>query len=81
MAWLKIFCKGDPLDPEFQQKIINVFINSIYLYDDKLVMYYNVKGGKHISYIEMLDSTKEPPDGGNEGVQPFSGMPDHYEPS
>lgn len=60
-SWLNQFCKGDPLDLEFRKRIIDVFINSVYLYDDKVVIYYNIKNGKQISFIEMLDSTEEPP--------------------
>ena len=65
MAWLKTFCKGDPLDVDFQRRIIDVFINSVYVYDDKIVIYYNVKDGKQVSYMEMLESSEEPPDGGD----------------
>ena len=65
MAWLKLFTRGELLDSDFQKQIIDVFVNSVFLYDDKLVIYYNIKGGKQISYIEMLDSTEEPPFGGN----------------
>lgn len=60
MAWLKQFCVGDLFDMEFRKRIIDVFINSIYLYDDKVIIYYNVKEAKQVSYIEMLDSTEEP---------------------
>ena len=55
IMWLKTFCEGDPIEPEFQQRIIDVFINSVYIYDDKVVIYYNIKDGKQISYIEMCD--------------------------
>ncbi|MCL2619005.1 MAG: recombinase family protein, partial [Defluviitaleaceae bacterium] len=65
-AWLKTFCKGDLLDEDFQRRIIDVFINSVYVYDDKIVIYYNIKDGKQVSYIEMLESSEEPPDGGTE---------------
>lgn len=61
VEWLKQFCNGDALDIDFQKRIIDTFINSVFLYDDKVVIYYNIKGGKQISYIEMLDSTEEPP--------------------
>lgn len=61
VEWLKQFCNGDALDIDFQKRIIDTFINSVYLYDDKVVIYYNIKGGKQVSYIEMLDSTEEPP--------------------
>lgn len=52
-AWLKTFCNGDNLNPEFQRRIIDVLVNSVYVYDDKIVIYYNVKGGKQVSYMEM----------------------------
>ncbi len=55
MAWLKLFCNGDPMDEVFRKKIIDVFINSVYLYDDKLVINYNIKEGKQVSYIEVCD--------------------------
>ena len=52
-AWLKTFCTGDLFDPEFRRNIIDTFINSIYLYDDRVIIFYNIKGGKQVSYIEM----------------------------
>ena len=64
-AWLKLFCDGDPLDINFQQRIMDVFINSVYLYNDKVVIYYNIKDGQQITYIEMIESTEEPPHGGD----------------
>ncbi|MCI9669842.1 MAG: recombinase family protein, partial [Oscillospiraceae bacterium] len=59
VAWLKLFCKGDLFDMKFRQRIIDTFINSIFLYDDRIVIFYNIRGGKQISYIDMLDATKE----------------------
>lgn len=53
--WLASFRDGGCLDPEYQKRIINTFINAIYLYDDKVVIYYNSKGAKQISFIEMLE--------------------------
>lgn len=59
VAWLKVFCKGDLLDEEFQKRIIDVFINSVYVYDDKIVIYYNIKNGKQISYIDNCEALDE----------------------
>lgn len=53
--WLKSFCNGDPTDEAFRRKIIDTLINAVYLYDDKVVIYFNVKDGQQISYIEMLE--------------------------
>ncbi len=55
-AWLKTVCTGDPLDPEFRKRIIDVFINSIYLYDDRVIIFYNIKGGKQVSFIDLSSS-------------------------
>ena len=59
IAWISQFCKGDELDAEFQRKIIRTFVNSVFLYDDKIVIYYNIKGGKQITHMQMLESTDE----------------------
>ncbi len=59
IAWLKSFCNGDLHDLDFRQKIIDVLVNSVYLYDDKVVIYYNVKDGKQVCFIEMLDDTDD----------------------
>ena len=61
IAWLKLFCKGDLFDMAFRRRIIDTFINSVYLYDDRVVIFYNIKGGKQVSYIEMLDATDDIP--------------------
>ncbi|MBQ6274431.1 MAG: recombinase family protein [Oscillospiraceae bacterium] len=55
-AWLKKICTGDPLDPEFRKRIIDVFINSIYLYDDRVIIFYNIRGGKQVSFIDLASS-------------------------
>ena len=66
---------------EFRERIIDVFINSVYLYDDKTVIYYNIEGGKQVSYMEMLDSTEEPPFAddlqGSSGVRISNDTPRH----
>lgn len=54
-SWLKTFCNGDLMDLDFRQKMIDTFINSIYLFDDKVIIYYNVRDGKQVSYIDMSD--------------------------
>ncbi|MBQ9409309.1 MAG: hypothetical protein IJU28_07995 [Clostridia bacterium] len=55
-AWLNQFCHGDPLDMAFRRKIIDVFINSVYLYDDRTIVFYNIQGGKQVSYIGLSEA-------------------------
>ena len=45
-AWLRTFARGDLLDPAFRQRIIDCFINSVYLYDDKIVIFFNLRDGQ-----------------------------------
>ena len=45
VAWISWFKYGDPDDLEYQKQIIDTFVNSVYVYDDRLVMTYNYKDG------------------------------------
>ena len=61
-AWLSGFSRGDLMDPAFRRQIIDTFINSVYLYDKKVVIFYNIKDGKQtcvIDPIDILDEIKE----------------------
>ncbi len=62
LAWLNTFRSGDPLDVDFCRRVIDVFINSVYLYDDRIIVFYNVRGGKEISYIDIIDVLDLPAD-------------------
>lgn len=42
-AWLKQFCDGDVNDESFRRRIIDVFINKVFVYDDKTVILYNTR--------------------------------------
>lgn len=85
VAWLQQFCRGDIMDVDFQRRIIDVFINSVYLYGDKVVIFYNIKGGKQVSYMEMIDSTSEGEPCGDESEQSkvriSSVVAHHYKPA
>ena len=59
VAWLRSFCSGDLMDESFRRRIIDVFINSIYLYDDKVVIFCNLRDGKQTSFIDRMDALDE----------------------
>ena len=40
--YLKLFLNGDIEDINFRKKIIEYFINSVYVYEDKIAIYYNL---------------------------------------
>ena len=68
VSWLKSFCKGDLMDENFRRNIIDTFVNSVYVYDDKIVIYYNVKEGKQVNYIDNCDAL-EGAEENNDGAQ------------
>ena len=45
MEWISRFKHGDPDNKEYQRQIIDIFLNSIYVFDDRLVFTYNYKNG------------------------------------
>ena len=59
LAWLSTFSRGDLMDPAFRKQIIDTFVNSVYLYDDKIVIFYNIKGARQTSAIDPIDICDE----------------------
>ena len=53
------FQHDNHLFQELRQRVIDIFVNSIYLYDDKVVMYFNIKDASQVSYIEMQENLKD----------------------
>jgi hypothetical protein len=45
MALISQFKHGNPNDLNYQKQIIDIFLNSIYVYDDRYVFTYNFHGG------------------------------------
>ena len=59
ITWIKKFTVGDQLDPAFQRRIIEMFVNSVFVYDEKIIIYYNIKNGKQVSHVEMIENLEE----------------------
>ena len=53
LSWLSTFCNGSTDDEDFCRSIIDTFINSIYFYDDRIVIFYNVRGGKQVTHADI----------------------------
>ena len=57
LFWFDQFRHGDPADIAFQEKVIDCFVNSIYLFDDRIVVNFNYQeGGRPVSLEEVLSS-------------------------
>ena len=58
IAWLSSFQSHDPDDlfvMKFRERIIDTFVRSVILYDDRIIIYYNIKNGEHAAYIGPND--------------------------
>ncbi len=56
---------GDAKDPEYRRKLVDVFVNSIFVYDDKIVVTYNYTGENNTLTLDMVNTALE----GFEGVE------------
>jgi site-specific DNA recombinase len=55
--WISRFKEGDVKDPVFRHRLIDCFVNSIYLYDDRIVLTYNYKDGTKSISLEEVESS------------------------
>lgn len=47
IAFLSIFKHGDITDEKFRKRVIQTLVNRVYIYDDKIVLYFNVTSGSN----------------------------------
>ena len=55
-AWFEQFRHGDPANREFQKRLIDTFVNAVYLFDDKLVLTYNYQHGAQTISLDEIES-------------------------
>ena len=53
--WISRFKNGNPRDEGFRQRLIDAFINSIYLYDDRIIINSNYKDGTRTITLEEVE--------------------------
>ena len=55
IAWISSFKHGDVHDKRIQKELINAFVNSVFVYDDRIVITYNYKDGTETVSLKDLD--------------------------
>lgn len=55
-AWFEQFRHGDPANRDFQKRLIDTFVNAVYVFDDKLVLTYNYQHGTQTISLEEIGS-------------------------
>lgn len=63
LNWLKNMCSLNLVDPKSRKEIIDVFVNSVYLYDDKMRIFYNIGGvSSDVTFEAIRDFEKSEDD-------------------
>ena len=78
VEWISRHKGGDIEDFAYQKQIIDTFVNSVYLYDDRLVITYNYRDGTETITKEAIDAAissnvknSRPPKSASERVRVF----------
>ena len=71
VSWLKTFRDGDPSDDDFRRRLVDIFINAVYVYDDRIIVFYNIRGGKQVSSKYLYEALESPKD--KENSKPETG--------
>ena len=59
-AWLMNFAAADLYNHSQKQKIIDIFVNSVYVYDDRVLIFFNYKDGERcIDFSVVSDSVRQ----------------------
>jgi hypothetical protein len=54
--WISKFKGGDIENPDYRRSLVDIFVNSVFLYDDKLVITFNWKDGSKIVTLAELEA-------------------------
>ena len=92
VAWISRFKYRSIDDPAYQKEIIDIFVNAVYVFDDKLVFTYNFKDGSQTITLDDIkaafgsDLEKSSPPGKKRPqtlrsllLYPFRRVPPHTE--
>lgn len=55
-TFIAIFIKGDTKDKSYQKRIIDNLLNAVYIFDDKVVIYFNLNNEKETTFITKEDT-------------------------
>lgn len=55
VSWIERFKYGNIDDPDYRSEVIDTFVNSVYVYDDKVILTYNYKDGSDTISKEAVD--------------------------
>ena len=86
LQWLSIFTEGEHQSLDFRRRLINLFVNAVFVFDDKNVLFYNIIDETPVDFEEMLaaiENLSESADGAEAECSNFkcSSPPKSYNPN
>ena len=54
--WISRYKDGNINDPDYRREIIDTFVNSVYVYDDRLLLTYNYKDGSQAPTLKEMEA-------------------------
>ena len=54
--WISRYKDGNINDPDYRREIIDTFVNSVYVYDDRLLLTYNYKDGSQALTLKEIEA-------------------------
>lgn len=54
--WISRYKDGNINDPDYRREIIDTFVNSVYVYDDRLLLTYNYKDGSQTLTLKEIEA-------------------------
>lgn len=57
IQWINHFKYGDISDKEYQREVIDTFVNSVFVYDDRILLTYNYKDGSNTLILDEVNNT------------------------
>ena len=54
--WISRYKDGNINDPNYRREIIDTFVNSVYVYDDRLLLTYNYRDGSQALTLKEIEA-------------------------
>ena len=70
--WISQFQDGDPNDPNFCRRMIDAFVNSVFVFDDKIVITYNYSGENNKVTIDIVKEALVNSGGGDSDITGYT---------
>ena len=55
-AWIKTFRDGNPEDSDFRLRLVETFINSVYVWENRIIIFYNIRAAAPVAHSALSET-------------------------